>query len=208
MTTNVVTDEQLGAFSRRQHELFHRVRKGALSFEVAMATLQQLLDGKRSGIEERSELNALTTITIPSDATAEQLIADAKAALEQVGIPFTYFDDDVISIIRRDLELVKGKTLEVLQHCFDHDWTTVKGRVLQRGQGFEGNAAAFLVWVTQAKWKGRFVSIAYTDDRLFPGSGALRAPYFDRDEQSRRLDLFDVDCKWSDDDVLVAFRAI
>lgn len=57
-------------------------------------------------------------ITILSDAATERLIADVKSVFEQEGIPFIYFDDDTISIIRHDLELVKNKTLGVLTHCF------------------------------------------------------------------------------------------
>lgn len=148
------------------------------------------------------------TITIPADATAEQLIADAKAAFEQAGIPFTYFNENAITLIERDLELVKSKTLEVLTHRFDRYWTTREGRDLQKGKGFDGNAAAFLVWVAQAKPKGWFVSIANTDDRLFPGGGYLCAPCFVRVGSGREFDLGDVRDEWLDGGLLVAFRAI
>ncbi len=46
MTTKLaVTDEQLGAFSRREHELFRRVREGTLPFESVMSALQGIIEG-------------------------------------------------------------------------------------------------------------------------------------------------------------------
>jgi len=170
---------------------------------------QVMADALMAEMNGRAEpLSTAETIAIPADATAEQLIADAKAAFNEAGIPFTYFNDDVISVIRRDLELVKGKKLRVLTHSFGRYWTTQEGRGFQQGQGCDGNAAAYLVWVTQTKRMGWSVSIANTDDRLFPFGGGLCAPSFRRDESSRKFYLFDVHDEWNDDFVLVAFRAI
>jgi len=187
-----VTDEMWERIGRKDGEYARAV------YEALMAKMNG--DAKPSVDPE--------TITIPANATAEQLIADAKAAFEQAGIPFTNFDDDMISIIRRDLELVKGRTLEVLTHCFDRYWKTQEGRDLQQGRDFDGNAAALLVWVTQTKRKGWFVSIANTNDRLFPDGGRLCAPYFGRGESYREFNLYDVDDEWNGDDLLVAFRVI
>ncbi|EKE11448.1 MAG: hypothetical protein ACD_15C00077G0006 [uncultured bacterium] len=44
MTTQIVTDEQLGKLSRRMHDLFERVRTGGVNFDEAMSGLQQLAD--------------------------------------------------------------------------------------------------------------------------------------------------------------------
>ncbi len=45
MTTKFVTDEQLGALARRQHDLFRRVRDGSLSVELVMSSLQGIIEG-------------------------------------------------------------------------------------------------------------------------------------------------------------------
>jgi hypothetical protein len=198
------------------------------SFRLGLATVSQLalrpeFDDKlaalirRDGGAERA-VRALRreflgegpeeTITIPEKATVEGLVAQAKAAYEEADIPFTFFDDNVLEIIRHDLELVKGKTLQVLEQTFGRWWTTQEGRYLQKGQGFDGNAAALLVWVIQTRKRGWFVSIANTDDRLFRDDGDLCAPYFGRGEQDRRFDLRGVRDEWGGAGVLVAFRVI
>lgn len=45
MTTKFVTDEQLGAFARRQNDLFRRVRDGSLPIELVMSSLQGIIEG-------------------------------------------------------------------------------------------------------------------------------------------------------------------
>ncbi len=45
MTTNVVTDEQLGILARRQNDLFRRVREGTLPVERVLGGLQSLIEG-------------------------------------------------------------------------------------------------------------------------------------------------------------------
>lgn len=149
-----------------------------------------------------------SNITIPTDATAEGLIEKAKVAFERAGIPFTRFNKNSLEIIQRDLELVRGQTLQVLKHTFGRYWTTREGRDLQSAQRYDGNAAAFLVWVIQTKKKGWSVSIADTDDRLFLNDvGQYVVPYFDRDDQYRNFDLYEHDVL-NESFVLVAFRAI
>jgi hypothetical protein len=183
------------------NEMWERI--GRSDGEYARVIFEAIM-AKMSGASDEP----VDTITISANATAEQLIADAKAESERAGIPFTYFDDDVISIIRHDLELVKGKKLQVLARSFGRYWTTREGRSFQQGQGCDGNAAAYLVWVTQTKREGWSVSIANTDDRLFPGDGRLYAPCFGRGESSHGFGLDVVHDEWLDDRVLVAFRVI
>jgi len=45
MTTRVVTDEQLGLYARREHDLFRRIREGALPVERVLDGLQSLIEG-------------------------------------------------------------------------------------------------------------------------------------------------------------------
>jgi len=159
-------------------------------------------------LAEQSVSPTPTMITIPANATAEDLIAEAEATFVEAGIPFTFFNWNVLQIIRHDLELVRGKTLQVLTHVFGQSWTMREGRDLQKAQGFDGNAAAFLVWVVQAQKMGGFVSIANTDDRLIPCGGYLDAPFFLWSGSYRQCHLFDHRHEWSGFIVLVAFRAI
>jgi hypothetical protein len=99
-----------------------------LSNMVALAHQDWL--GEQSVGENKPvvSVEASDTITIPADATAEGLVAKAKKAFEKAGIPFTFFSGDALEIIRRDLELVKGKTLRVLTHRFQRDWKTAEAR--------------------------------------------------------------------------------
>lgn len=143
--------------------------------------------------------------SIPENATAKGLVAKAKMAFKKAGIPFTRFNDDTLEIIERDLELVRGKALRVFTHEFGRHWETCEGRV-QKANGFDGNAAALLVWITETKSKGWFVSIANTNDRLFRNEGSTYAPFFYRDEQLRIFSLNNVNDGWNDAHVLVAFR--
>jgi len=46
MTTQIVTDEQLGKLSKRMHDLFERVRTGGVDFAETMAGLQCLSEKK------------------------------------------------------------------------------------------------------------------------------------------------------------------
>ena len=45
MTTNVVTDEQLGILARRQNDLFRRVREGTLPVDLVLKGIQDLIEG-------------------------------------------------------------------------------------------------------------------------------------------------------------------
>lgn len=45
MTTQVVTDEELGQLARKQHDLFRRVREGGVEFLTVMDGLQLLIEG-------------------------------------------------------------------------------------------------------------------------------------------------------------------
>lgn len=85
MTTNVVTDEQLGAFARRQYELFHRLRKGVLPFNAVMYGLQRLIEGDfKNGTAPTSY-----TVSVDRSLSLVQMIESGKysnheAALESI----------------------------------------------------------------------------------------------------------------------------
>jgi len=152
---------------------------------------------------------ASDTISIPADATAEGLIADAKAEFEKAGIPFTYFDKDLLQLIRQDQDLVRGKILKVITHNFGRDWETSEGRDWQKSLGTDGNTAAFLAWVMKTQPTGWFVSIANDDVRIFRHSnGLLYAPCFRRGVDHRELYHNGVWYGWDGYRSLVAFSAI
>ncbi|MDD5438122.1 MAG: hypothetical protein PHC70_03180 [Patescibacteria group bacterium] len=50
MTTRVVTDELLGIYTRREHELFTRLSKGILSIDRVLDGLQNLMEGNFDAI--------------------------------------------------------------------------------------------------------------------------------------------------------------
>lgn len=155
------------------------------------------------------------TITIPADATAEGLIAEAKAEFEKAGIPLTEsecvgLDENWLQLVRQDLELVRGKTLKFLVHDFGRDWEPSEGRGFQKERGFDGNAAAFIAWMTKTKLRGWYVSIPNDDARLYcdPDDGGLFAASFFSDEDIRDLDMEYMGCGWDYEAVLVAFSEI
>lgn len=160
------------------------------------------------GMADKSAPIGFETVTVPADATAEGLIAQAKAAFKKANIPFTSFDDDLIQLVRQDLELVRGKTCQVKARNFGHDWGIAECRETQK-EGFDGNAAAQIVWVIEKMPIGWFVSIANDDSRLYrsPGSG-LYAPYFGRGDDGRKFYLSDVRDRWAAGISSVSFRAI
>ncbi len=49
MTTIVVTDEQLGQYARREHDLFRRLREGTLQITQVLDGLQCLIEGRPLG---------------------------------------------------------------------------------------------------------------------------------------------------------------
>ncbi|MFA5129887.1 MAG: hypothetical protein WC477_03100 [Patescibacteria group bacterium] len=196
MTARAVTDEQLGAFARRQQELFHRVVKGVVPCQAAMDAMQRLFDPPK-------------TITVHIKTSAQDIIANAKSVFERADIPFTFFEENLFELAQHDLELVRGRTCQVLIHKFDHDWVTSDGREFQKAKKFDGNVAAYLLWVTEALPNGWSVSIPKDDSRLFSDSGnCLYAPRFYQDGDCRAFHLIDIRSKWLAETSLIAFRAI
>ena len=45
MTHNCVADEQLGQLARRTGEVVRRVSEGTISFDVAMGSMQEIIEG-------------------------------------------------------------------------------------------------------------------------------------------------------------------
>lgn len=52
MTTNLVSDEQLGILGRRYNDLFRRVREGTLPMERVLAGMQDLIEGNFDAIPQ------------------------------------------------------------------------------------------------------------------------------------------------------------
>ena len=50
MTTNVVSDEQLGVLGRRYHDLFRRLREGTLPIDKVLAGMQDIIEGNFDAI--------------------------------------------------------------------------------------------------------------------------------------------------------------
>jgi hypothetical protein len=148
-------------------------------------------------------------ITIPADATAEGLIAEIKREFEEAGIPFTIFEEKLVEVMRRDLELVRGMTLQYSIFKSNPHWTLLEGRQFQESQGYNGNAAAFLVWVMKTKLRGWFLCIP-NDGDLFPlnFTSFLGAQQFYRDSFRRDYFLCDNRCEWPGISQLIAFRAV
>lgn len=133
---------------------------------------------------------ATDLITVP-DLSAAELVAKAKRKLRPTVLSPNLTSWDFI----RD---ERGKTYEV------QVWKP--GRAVVPAEevrphftdGFTGNTAAFVAWVTKNSPLGFFASIP-EDERLFRGGEYLRALSFGRDGGYRMLRLYhDVRGRWKD----------
>lgn len=156
------------------------------------------------------------TIVVPADATAESLIAWAKEEFEKAGILF-YFEDELgaSALVQNDLELVRGKRLGVLKRAFGRDWYISEGRKIQKMRGYDGNAAALLVYCATKKPDMILVSIPDTDDRFWshPESNILFHALYDPTESTAEGYEFSTSCvddgvSCTDYEFLLAFREV
>ena len=71
MTTPVVTDEQLGAFARRQNDLFRRVREGSVQYDAAFRSLQDVIESNFNAVPvgPRRLVDSDAQPYIPDDCT-------------------------------------------------------------------------------------------------------------------------------------------
>jgi hypothetical protein len=187
-------------------ELLQMIQAGTLDRRTAQALIEgrvEILDKPReqtgspyrggpSGGEKRDLVN------VP-DLSAAGLIQFAQ---EKLGL--TYLDADLAKWDFVTDE--RGKTYEVKV------WKPGRGVVPATEvrehftDGFVGNAAAFVAWVTKHNPEGFHASIP-EDDRLFQHGGRLCAPDFLRDGGYRGLGLDDgVRGRWYGDWCFVAFR--
>lgn len=140
-------------------------------------------------------------ILVPVDATTEGIIANTKLAFEQAGLTIINFDKGLGEIVGRDLECVRGKTLDVLMNDFDHGWKSQESRDLQKPSMFDGNAAACLIWIAETKPHGRFVSISNDES-------VRDALFFNRGDGGCEFNLYLVSGGWNISVASISFRAI
>src|SRR3989338_7328014 len=138
MTACAVTDEQLGQLGRRYHGLFRCVRKGTVSIESALAGLQRVIE------------TSIKFITVPN-LSADDIVATAKREID-----LTFLNPDLATwnIVHDE----GGKRYEVMTHSFGRGVSTQEVRSFFKAQGFDGNTAAFVTWVTVHKPKGYHAS--------------------------------------------------
>jgi hypothetical protein len=192
MTKQIVTDEQLGQLSRKQNDLFRRVREGTLPVAGVLAALQRIIEGQTQ------------VVTVP-DKSVNGLVDTAE---REIGL--TYLN----SALRSNAFIIdeRGKTYEVAtwkpgRHVSSED-VRKHFRDLDPSNPYLGNTAAFVAWVTEKQPMGWHVSIP-EKSRLLPGAdGGLCAPLFYRGGAGRCLDLDGVAGGWGADDVFVAFREV
>jgi hypothetical protein len=149
------------------------------------------------------------TITIPQDATAKALVAKAKKTFKEESIPFTVFSSNLLDLIRKDLELVRGKTFRVLTYYLSHNGIIRSACRRQQPAGADGNAAALLEWLTEEKPRGCYISVANDDSRLFRGSnGSQYTAVFYGDENFSKFRLIGIWSRYGGSPIGVAFREV
>lgn len=117
------------------------------------------------------------TITIPWFTTVRGVVSHASSESGPV------LGKHLLALIKRDLKIARGRSLQVLVCELDRSWSMKKCRDEQQANGFDGNAAACLMWAKRVKPRGWFISIANSDDRLVrDGGDILYAPCFYRKE--------------------------
>lgn len=194
MTKQVVTDEQLGKLSRKQNDLFRRVREGTLSVAEVLAALQRIIEGQTQ------------TVTVPK-VSDEELIAAAES-----DIKLTYLNPAYRSEGNKIIQGEGGKTYEVATWKPGRNVSSAEVRKhfrdLDLANPYLGNPAAFVAWITEKQPEGWHVSIPEESRLLRHAGGSLCAPGFDRGSAGRSLLLDDVASDWDVDFVFVAFREV
>lgn len=95
MTTQVVADEKLGAFARRQNDLFRRVREGSIPFDQAFAGLQDLIEGNFGAIPvgPRRVIDCDATPYIPEAWKVEEHRKGGEMEFDPMKVVF-HLDED------------------------------------------------------------------------------------------------------------------
>lgn len=194
MTKQVVTDEQLGKLSRKQNDLFRRVREGTLPVADVLAALQRIIEGQTQ------------TVTVPN-VSDEELIAAAES-----DIKLTYLNPAYRSEDNKIIQGEGGKTYEVATWRPGRNASSAEARKhfrdLDPANPYLGNPAAFVAWITEKQPEGWHVSIPEESRLLRSAGGYLCAPDFHRGGADRGLDLRGVASDWRDGYVFVAFREV
>lgn len=136
--------------------------------------------------------------------TVPDLPAAALIELAKMDLKLTYLDGDLAKwgFITDE----RGKIYEVQVWKPGRDFVTAAEVREHFKNGFVGNTAAFVAWVTKHSPEGYHASIP-EDARLFAHGSNLYAPHFLRVGERRGLCLsYDVRSRWNDDWSFVAFR--
>lgn len=123
-----------------------------------------------------------------------------------------YYFDFKLALWWSYLEESYDKTFEVLVHQLKYGgWDISDARKFQQAVGFNGNIAAFIAWVIVKKPLGMYTTCPNDDNRHWhePGLlGDLHVPHYRNSYFRREFTIGAVPTAWSNDWLLVTFRAI
>lgn len=126
------------------------------------------------------------TLVMPADVTAEGLLERFQTKIEMTDRSFPsqfrnkHHLKGALKAIERDLALVKGKSLYVLNHNFRRSWRMEDAQRLQTIHGYDANIAATLQWMIESYDVGCWVSVPNAKRGRFLFGGSL--PLFIRNE--------------------------
>ncbi len=124
MTTQVVTDEQLGQLAKRQADLFARVRNGGVNFERTMKALQAAAEGQCFGYFP-SQVYAQKLI--PSGATIRKDVDPSNVKVGELEFVKTYepgVDSPIFGepLLTKAVDLGANLGLSDLKEVYDRQW--------------------------------------------------------------------------------------
>lgn len=181
MTTHVVTDEQLGIYARREHDLFRRIREGTLPVERVLDGLQSMIEGKFDAAPESSSRLI--------DCDARPFVPDGWSSKKE---------DQLRGAVGG--KLVWGKTKTKLFLAEKQKKGVVSGNDLRKElEGkpvLKANVLDYLLAhpeLIPEEWKGKMVFFWGTIYRVSDGCLCVRYLFCVGDR-------WDWDCRWLDDD--------
>jgi hypothetical protein len=128
-----------------------------------------------SGLIQRVNDTQADEFLIPTNVTIEDIISATIKLFKRAGFPLMTregeiaenFDPRTLSLLRQNLELVRGKKFKIHTHEFLGTWNVRSARRHQEADASNGNAVILLIWSARHMSEGHFCCIANENSNLF-----------------------------------------
>jgi hypothetical protein len=147
-------------------------------------------------------------VIVSGGASPEDIVGMVNACFANSGLPFQRFSENLLEVVRRDLEITAETVYEVHLHQFGTQKSKEEVRKYQKLIGCDGNLVAMMHWLAGVRPMGTFMMLANDDSRLF--ADRLTPCYCRHESMGGTMQQFVLgSCDIAqDDDILVSFRPI